>query len=223
MPGPVTPGIVIYATGSPIVVDLEESLFRAGIAIRAGVRNRPGPSFLSDARRAVGLGELSDEIKAMPFLVPLFTPGNRQLAVLEARSHGFAEAASLIDPSVAAPRSLDHRPGLYVNAVCSLGGGGSFEDFGFVNRGASLGHHLRCAGYVSIGPGAVIAGNVTIGLGAVVGAGAVVLPGITIGANAVVGAGAVVTRDVPSHCQVVGNPARTVKSGIAGYNGITVT
>lgn len=44
--------------------------------------------------------------------------------------------------------------------------------------------------------------------GASVGAGAIILPDITIGSFALVGAGAVVTRDVPAHALVVGNPAR---------------
>ncbi len=43
--------------------------------------------------------------------------------------------------------------------------------------------------------------------GASVGAGAVVLPDVTIGRFAMVGAGAVVTRDVPDHGLVVGSPA----------------
>lgn len=44
--------------------------------------------------------------------------------------------------------------------------------------------------------------------GASVGAGAVVLPNVTIGAWALVAAGSVVVRDVPSHALVKGNPAR---------------
>jgi len=43
-----------------------------------------------------------------------------------------------------------------------------------------------------------------------IGAGAVILPDITIGENALVGAGAVVTKDVPSNKIVLGNPAKVV-------------
>lgn len=46
--------------------------------------------------------------------------------------------------------------------------------------------------------------------GASVGSGATILPNLTIGAGAMVGAGAVVTRDVPEHALVVGCPARVV-------------
>jgi len=53
-------------------------------------------------------------------------------------------------------------------------------------------------------------GKILVKYGASVGAGAVVLPQVTIGRFALVGAGAVVTKDVPDHGLVVGNPARLV-------------
>jgi UDP-2-acetamido-3-amino-2,3-dideoxy-glucuronate N-acetyltransferase len=51
----------------------------------------------------------------------------------------------------------------------------------------------------------IVSDNVTIG------AGAIILCNITIGEGSFVGAGAVVTRDVPPNTLVVGNPARIVK------------
>ncbi|MFQ5577057.1 MAG: DapH/DapD/GlmU-related protein [Anaerolineae bacterium] len=55
-----------------------------------------------------------------------------------------------------------------------------------------------------------VVGPVKICYGASIGAGAVILPNITVGQFALVGAGAVVTRHVPDHALVVGNPARQV-------------
>lgn len=52
------------------------------------------------------------------------------------------------------------------------------------------------------------AGPILVKYGASVGAGAIVLPDVTIGVFALVGAGAVVTADVPDHGIVLGNPAR---------------
>lgn len=43
-----------------------------------------------------------------------------------------------------------------------------------------------------------------------IGSGAIILPNITIGRNALIGAGAVVTKDVPPNAIVVGNPARII-------------
>jgi acetyltransferase EpsM len=85
-----------------------------------------------------------------------------------------------------------------------------------LNRGALVGHHTEIADHVTVQPGANIAGACRIGPAVYVGMGAVVLDGISIGAHAVIGAGAVVTRDVPDNVQVVGVPARVVKTNIAG-------
>ena len=55
-----------------------------------------------------------------------------------------------------------------------------------------------------------VVGKILVKYGASIGAGAVILPDVTIGRFAMVGAGAVVTRDVPDYGLVVGNPARLV-------------
>ena len=47
--------------------------------------------------------------------------------------------------------------------------------------------------------------------GASIGTGATILPNTSIGENAVVGAGSVVTRDVPANAITVGNPARVLR------------
>jgi acetyltransferase-like isoleucine patch superfamily enzyme len=50
--------------------------------------------------------------------------------------------------------------------------------------------------------------------GASIGSGATILCNVTIGERAIVGAGAVVTRDVPAGAVVAGNPARVKRSVI---------
>lgn len=47
--------------------------------------------------------------------------------------------------------------------------------------------------------------------GASIGSGATILANITIGENALVGAGSVVTRDVPANAIVAGNPAKILR------------
>jgi len=49
--------------------------------------------------------------------------------------------------------------------------------------------------------------------GASIGSGATIMCGVTVGERAVVGAGAVVTRDVAAGATVIGNPARSVRTG----------
>ena len=48
--------------------------------------------------------------------------------------------------------------------------------------------------------------------GASIGSGATILANITIGEHALIGAGSVVTRDVPPNAIVAGNPARLLRS-----------
>ena len=48
--------------------------------------------------------------------------------------------------------------------------------------------------------------------GASIGSGATILSNVTIGERAIVGAGSVVTRDVPAGAIVAGNPARVIRS-----------
>jgi acetyltransferase-like isoleucine patch superfamily enzyme len=48
--------------------------------------------------------------------------------------------------------------------------------------------------------------------GASIGSGATILSNVTIGEKAIVGAGSVVTKDVPAHSIVAGNPARVLRT-----------
>jgi len=204
--------ILLFGIGSPVVVDVEESLQRAGLEVAAGIQNRPVPSHLLGNAPIVNADTIAAELLKMPFLVPLFSPSNRRTAVEEAEKSGLKTPFTLIDPTAIVPRSMSLGAGSYINAGCVLGGSAAIGRFGFLNRGAVIGHHVRLGEFVSIGPGAVIGGSVTIGASVLVGTGATVLPKVVIGDNAIVGAGAVVTRNVTAGTTVVGNPARPIAS-----------
>lgn len=210
-------GVVIFAVGSSLVVELEEGLARAGTPVAAAVANVPGEVHLIDSSPLIGPDEVTPEVASLPYLVPLFTPSNRRRAVLDATRLGFENPYSFIDPDVTVPTSLSAEPGLWVNIGAVLGSASRFGRFVFVNRAASVGHHANLADFISIGPNATLAGHVTLGFGAAVGAGATLLPRITVGEHAIVGAGAVVTRDVPDRSLVVGNPARVVRDGLDAF------
>jgi acetyltransferase-like isoleucine patch superfamily enzyme len=89
-------------------------------------------------------------------------------------------------------------------------------------RSASVGHHVTIADFASVGPGAVICGEVRIGRGAVVAAGAVILPAVEVGANSVVAAGSVLRQSIPDHCLAAGNPARVIKTDYVGFRGLSL-
>ena len=166
--------------------------------------------FSDDEVEIFDTAALPAELLLRPLIVPLFTPGNRQVAERQARDLGFTARGSLVDPTSTLPGRLVIGPGSYINAGCTLGATSELGAYVVINRGAVIGHHVRFDDFVSIGPGVVTGGHVTVGRGSVIGTGAVILPEVTIGRNAVVGAGAVVTKDVPDQAMVVGNPARVM-------------
>ena len=161
--------VVLYGVGSAVVVDFEESLQRTGHELAAGIQNKTGEVYLLNKSKLIFVEDFNQALTGHPFMVPLFTPGNRQKAAQEAASRGFKEPFSLIDRSVICPRALEFKPGLFVNSGCTLGAASQFGEFVFINRGATLGHHAKLGAFVSIGPGAVIAGQVQIGKGSVIG------------------------------------------------------
>lgn len=200
--------VVLFAAGGPLIVDLEESCRRANRPVVAAILNRSGASYALDTTRIIHARDISADLRAVPFLCPLFTPDNRRAAVSEASLLGLRAAQALVDPTAIVASSVTLGVGSYVNAGCILGAATSIGRHVIVNRGASIGHHGEIGEFVSIGPGAVIAGQVRIGPGAVVGAGAVVEPGLTLGAGSVVAAGAVLRQDLPAGAVATGNPAR---------------
>jgi len=214
--------VVIYGIGSSLLVDIVESLTRAGVTIAAGVKNHPGDSQLPPAVTTVTPEQVDHSLANLPFIVPFFTPGDRQAVAREATQIGFRRPYTLIDSTSIMPADFSLGDGSYLNAGCVLGSASIFGMYTFINRAVTIGHHARFGDFISIGPGAVLAGNITIGDGAVIGAGATILPEIAIGANAVVGAGSVVTKDVPEMCLVVGNPAKIIRQNETGFSGKTV-
>lgn len=211
--------IVLFGAGSPVIVDVQETCRRAGLAVAAVVRNVDGEIQSMEPDPVVDVATLAPELLQLSFSIPLFTPAHRKYALDQARALGASRFNPLIDPTAVLPSSLTVGEGSYINAAACIGGMARLGDFVFVNRQVTLGHHAQVDDFASIGPGVVTAGGVTIGRGAVIGTGAVLFPGVRVGANAVVSAGSVVSGDVPDHALVAGHPAKVIKSGVAGYQG----
>ena len=209
---------MLFGVGSPLVAEYEETCRRLGWDIAVAIKNVEGDTYCSQALVVRGVDALTDVDRSIPFLAPLFTPGNRQFAVEQALDLGFTEAPAMVDPTAVIAESTQIGLGSYVNAGCIIGAQGSFGRQVIVNRASSIGHHARIAEFVSVGPGAVIAGQVSINKGSVIGAGAILLPQITIGSNAVIGAGAIVAEDVGDNVMVIGDRKLT-KRHTKGFGG----
>ena len=80
-----------------------------------------------------------------------------------------------------------------------------------LNTACVVEHECMISDHVHIGPGAVLAGHVTVGETTFIGANSVVKQGVTIGENVVIGAGSVVLQNIPNGEIWVGNPAKKYK------------
>jgi sugar O-acyltransferase (sialic acid O-acetyltransferase NeuD family) len=212
---------VFFGVDSDFSVDMFESASRVGVAIR-GLVAVGEPIWDVFGQKPHPPDAIPPELLSEPFIVTRNNPAIRKKYFTHATELGFQDLASLIDPTAVVPPSTTFGAGCYVNAGAVLGGQCTLGHAVFINRGANLGHQTVLDDYVSIGPGAALASRIRIGAGTMIGVGAVIAPGITIGSNSVVTLGAVVHKDVASNTVVAGNPARTVKTGIAGYRDLGV-
>jgi len=204
--------LILYASGSNVIVDFEEICMKNNIAISAIINNQKGSqSYATLQEKVIEISRISSIDLSTPFLCPLFTPYNRFVAATEAINLGLRPYKILSDKNNDLPYNFNHGEGCFINKGVVIGSQSTIENFVFINRGASLGHHLYLDNFVSIGPGVVTGGNVTIARGSLIGMGAVILPEIKIGRHAIVGAGSVVTKDVNDYTVVVGNPAKKIK------------
>jgi len=78
-----------------------------------------------------------------------------------------------------------------------------------INASAVIGEHCDIYQMCTIGSwhsnAAIIGNNVVIGPNVNI------VENVKIGDNVIIGAGSVVTKDIPSNCMVVGNPAKVIK------------
>jgi sugar O-acyltransferase (sialic acid O-acetyltransferase NeuD family) len=79
-----------------------------------------------------------------------------------------------------------------------------------LNTGCIVEHECVLQDAVHIAPGAVLAGNVTVGERTFVGANSIIKQGIVIGKDVIIGAGSVVITNIPDGKKVVGNPGRII-------------
>lgn len=117
---------------------------------------------------------------------------------------------NVFHPSASISKSIQIGKGNFIARNVAINPLAEIEDFCILNTGSIIEHECIIKTAAHIAPGAVLAGNVTIGERTFIGANSVVKQGVTIGKDVVIGAGSVVLTDVPDYSKLVGNPARTL-------------
>ena len=121
-------------------------------------------------------------------------------------------AAIAIHASAAVHLTLQALPGVVIGAHTTIGPKTRLGRHSHVNGNVFI-TRAQIGDFVTIGPGATICGDVTIGAGSQIGAGAVISNLANLGPRVTIGAGAVVLprQTLPPNSTWVGVPARRIK------------
>jgi sugar O-acyltransferase (sialic acid O-acetyltransferase NeuD family) len=199
--------IGLFGVRSPISVEFEETCHRLGIDLAFGLSVSGTPRMI-DMTKVVDLKNIDALDNSIRITACAFSPKRRQELINLAAKYGFELAEPLIDPTVITPRSFRADVGSFLNAGVVIGAVTSIGQNVLINRSASIGHHCRIDDFVSIGPRAVLAGNIKVGRMSIIGAGAVIQPDVSIGDGVIVAAGTVVRKNVPDNSLISGNPGK---------------
>jgi acetyltransferase-like isoleucine patch superfamily enzyme len=121
-------------------------------------------------------------------------------------------AAIAIHASAAVHLTLQALPGVVIGAHTTIGPKTRLGRHSHVNGNVFI-TRAQIGDFVTIGPGATICGDVTIGAGSQIGAGAVISNLANLGPRVTIGAGTVVLprQELPPNSTWVGTPARRIK------------
>jgi sugar O-acyltransferase (sialic acid O-acetyltransferase NeuD family) len=160
-----------------------------------------------------------DQIRGLPVLAPTAAPPGGHYAVAIADPRARRLFSAMLDEAGLTPKTLVHPravigpetilgPGNLVHANAHVSSSVRTGMHCQVHYNATVGHDAVLDEFVTVLPGANVAGAVRLCSGVTIGSNAVVLQGIVVGEGAFVGAGAVVTRDVEPGRVMIGVPAR---------------
>jgi sugar O-acyltransferase (sialic acid O-acetyltransferase NeuD family) len=185
------------------------------------------PVFVTRGQDEIGAWDSTDEIvreeDALRHSNEAFAIGigdNRARSRIAADLAHRLHFPNLIHPEASFGRGqrlrIEAKQGVVVFAGVRFTNNISVGNFCNFNLSATISHDCEIGDFVSVSPGASIAGNVRIGTGAWIGLGARVNQGtadnkLMIGEWTIIGSGTVVTRDCMPDSVYVGVPARKIR------------
>lgn len=121
---------------------------------------------------------------------------------------GLRPGPALVAPGAWVAPSARLSPGVVVFPQAVVSTSSVVGEHSHLNFGVVVAHDVHIEDYVTINPGATVAGNCRLGAGSTIGAGATVRDGVTIASGTFVGLGSGVIADTAYGQTVVGLPAR---------------
>lgn len=143
-------------------------------------------------------------------LVTTPVASERAVHINEALDAGL-ELVSAIHPSCLILPEAIMGKNVIMHAKSFVGYRAELQDGVILNTGAQVDHHCFIGKCVTIDPGVVMAGNVTIEAECTVHTAVVIKNKITIKKGSIIGAGSVVIRDVDENQTMVGVPAQPIQ------------
>jgi sugar O-acyltransferase (sialic acid O-acetyltransferase NeuD family) len=183
--------------------EVYDAALAQGLTVRAFVDDRLAGSSV----RGLDVLEVEESAIGADFVVGVADPHARRSLVSRLTARGLV-ATSVIHPLATIAPDTTFGAGCVLLAGAYVSSSVRLGEHVQVLYNATVGHDAVLDDYVSVFPGANVAGAVRLAPDVTIGSNAVLLQGRQVGAGATVGAGAVVTRDVEPHVVVVGVPAR---------------
>ncbi len=160
------------------------------------------------------IGKFDDvfELKPTPAVVIAIADSAIRLKMFERLMAKGVRVVSVVHPSVVMSDYVDIGEGTIICAGSVITTNVKLGKACIINPNCFVGHDSGLSDFVSLMPGANIAGDVTVGEGTYLGLNSTVINKVKIGAWSTIGAGAAVVKDLPDHVTAVGVPAKIIKS-----------
>ena len=151
------------------------------------------------------------ELNIKRVLVTTHDPHHRFKEINQARTNGI-ELINAIHPTSHIMEDVIIGDNVILHARAFIGYRAEVCSGTIIDTNAQVDHHNVIKECVTLDPGVVTAGNVTIGRFTQVHTGTIIINRKRIGENSILGAGTVIIDDVPDNVTVVGVPGRVMKN-----------